>query len=208
MVEQNKGNNTLDVGMEQLWAAQSGSARALGEVLELSRQYLLAIANSELPGHLQGKFGASDLVQQTYLEAQRDFGGFTGTTQADLFRWLRRIMLNNVANVVRDYCQTQKRRVGTEIPLSASGLGRVMDPGPSASSRVVAAERLQALQEALGQLPEAYAQVIRWRNNDRLGFEEIGRRLGRSAEAARKLWVRALDQLREKLDVHGAGHDH
>jgi len=46
--------------------------------------------------------------------------------------------------------------------------------------------------------------VIQWRNYDRASFEEIGQRLERSAEAARKLWVRAVELLQQELD---ATHD-
>lgn len=199
MVARSNEDDVHALSPEQLQAAHDGSRHALGELLELCRQYLLAIANSELPEDLQGKCGASDLVQQSFLEAQRDFRGFAGTTRADLLRWLRRIMLNNVANVVRDYCRTRKRAAGCEVPLDGMAPRVAIDPGPSASSLLMAEERAQALQQAVSRLPEDYAQVIRWRNSERLSFEEIGQRLERSAEAARKLWVRALDQLREQL---------
>ena len=57
---------------------------------------------------------------------------------------------------------------------------------------------------ALGRIPEHYRQVVVWHQYDRLTFEEIGRRLGRSAESARKLWSRALIRLAEEL---GPAHD-
>src|SRR5262245_26207367 len=61
-------------------AARAGSSEALGQVLEACRGYLLLIAGQELEPALRAKGGASDLVQQTFLEAQRDFAGFHGTT--------------------------------------------------------------------------------------------------------------------------------
>jgi RNA polymerase sigma factor (sigma-70 family) len=57
-----------------------------------------------------------------------------------------------------------------------------------------------ALCRALEQLPDEYRLVVTWRNFDYLPFDEIGRRLGRSAEAARKLWVRAVEHLQQRLD--------
>ena len=57
---------------------------------------------------------------------------------------------------------------------------------------------------ALERLPDHYREVVVWHNKERLPFEEIGRRHGVSAEAARKRWTRALDRLRMELDtVHG-----
>src|SRR5580704_17905215 len=98
-------------------AARAGSSEALGQVLEACRGYLLLIAQQELDATLQAKGGASDLVQQTFLEAQRDFSGFQGTTHAALLAWMRKLLLNNLANFRRDY-QRDKRRVTREIALA------------------------------------------------------------------------------------------
>ncbi len=61
-------------------------------------------------------------------------------------------------------------------------------------------ELLDALQVTLRKLPNQYQEVIQWRNYDRASFEEIGQRLERSAEATRKLWVRAVEMLQQELD--------
>jgi RNA polymerase sigma-70 factor, ECF subfamily len=59
-------------------AARAGSREALGRALEIHRHYLLAIAERQLDPDLRSKGGASDLVQETFLEAQRDFAQFGG----------------------------------------------------------------------------------------------------------------------------------
>ena len=102
-----------------LRAARVGSSEALGRLLESCRQYLLLVANQECDSDLQAKFGPSDLVQESLLEAQRDFGQFHGRTEGDVLAWLRRILLNNVANVREHYRSAQKRDVGREVRLDA-----------------------------------------------------------------------------------------
>src|SRR5438874_1463377 len=97
-----------------LAAARAGSSEALGNVLETCRAYLLLIARQELDTELQAKGGASDLVQETFLEAQRDFRQFAGQTEEELLAWLRRLLLNNVANFRRRYRETAKRDVNAE----------------------------------------------------------------------------------------------
>jgi RNA polymerase sigma-70 factor (ECF subfamily) len=187
-----------------LTKARGGSVAAQGEFLELCRKYLLLVANRELEDKLRAKGGASDLVQETLLEAHRDFAQFEGTTRAEILAWLRRILLNNLANVDRHYRQTGKRQVNREIVLADSPLGQLLkglvDGGSSPSDSAVAREEDQALQQALASLPEQSRQVIHWRNGERCPFEEIGRRLGRSAEAARKIWARAIERLQELLE--------
>jgi len=189
---------------ERIRSARAGSAEALGQLLEECRPYLLLIANQELPPGLRGKVGASDLVQETFLQAQGHFDRFRDDDEPALLAWLRQILLNNAANLKRRYCATDKRQLARELPLangSAADAFDVSAPGPSPSSLVAADEEDAALERALGQLPEEYRQVVTWRNYDRLPFDEIGQRLGRSAEAARKLWVRAVERLQQELGL-------
>jgi RNA polymerase sigma-70 factor (ECF subfamily) len=172
--------------------------------LEACRPYLLLVANEQVAPDLQAKVGGSDLVQQTFLEAQRDFGQFRGNSEADLLAWLRQILLNNALAMSRRFRGTDKRDVGREVSLSdtpqADVLNNLRDLGESPSARAMAHEQDHALRAALNRLPDDYRQVIEWYNYERVPFDEIGQRLGRSGEAARKLWSRALNQLHAILD--------
>jgi len=186
-----------------LAAARAGSREALGEALESCRRYLLLVAQRELDPELQAKGGASDLVQETFLEAQRDFTRFEGTSDAELRAWLRRLLLSQLGHFARRYRDTGKREVAREIPLevSSSGSGPAAElAGSSATpcAQAMAHEEQQALQDALARLPADYRQVITLRFQEERSFAEIGRLLNRSAEAARKLWVRAMRRLREE----------
>jgi RNA polymerase sigma-70 factor (ECF subfamily) len=182
-------------------AARNGSREALGQLLEACRQYLLLVANQELPANLRAKVGASDLVQDTCAEAQRDFGQFQGLSEPDLVAWLRRILRNNVANVSRHYYGTDKRQLALEVPLSAVPSGELAHARivtvESPSELAQAREQSAALERALQQLSEHHRQVIVWRNRENRSFGEIGRLLGRSHQAARKLWARAIEHLQE-----------
>src|SRR6516164_539208 len=74
-----------------VWIAQAQTGRpfALGQALEAYRLYLLGVAQRELDSALQAKGGASDLVQETFLEAQRDFAQFKGASAAEFQAWSR-----------------------------------------------------------------------------------------------------------------------
>jgi RNA polymerase sigma-70 factor (ECF subfamily) len=183
--------------------ARAGSPEALGYALEACRRYLLLVAERELGGDLRAKAGASDLVQDTFLEAQREFARFRGRSRGELRIWLRRILLNNVGNFTRQYRETAKRAVTREIGLSAFGSqsgagGDLAGSTASPSRRIVAHEEAEALRAAVERLPDDYRRVIELRYYRQLAFEQIGEEMGRSPEAARKLWVRALDCLREE----------
>jgi RNA polymerase sigma-70 factor (ECF subfamily) len=184
-------------------AARQGSPEALGQVLEYCRPYLLAVANEQLETDLQAKAGASDLVQDTFVEAHRDFAVFRGRSEEELLTWLRQILLHNLANVRRHYRGTEKRQLQREVSIDTASddelRGGLVDDGSSPSAQVRAREQDAALERALEELPESYRQVIQWRSLERCSFEEIGQRLHCSAGAARKLWTRAVEKLQRLL---------
>ena len=91
----------------------------MGKLLETCRAYLLLVANREL-ARPAPKGGASDLVQETFLDGQRNFGRFKGETEAELLAWLRGILLNNLAIFDRRYRQTAKRQIARETSLESS----------------------------------------------------------------------------------------
>src|SRR6516225_2525174 len=122
--------------------ARAGSPEALGQVLETFRGYLLLIADREMDPELRAKGGASDLVQETFLEAQRDFARFHGTRAEELRAWLRRLLLNNVANFTRQYRERAKRQVGREIPLEAGGSSHERGAGLEADTLSPSGEAL------------------------------------------------------------------
>jgi RNA polymerase sigma-70 factor (ECF subfamily) len=186
-------------------AARAGSREALGRLLEAARYYLVTIARQELEAELRAKNSPSDLVQETFVEAQRAFGNFQGETEAELLAWLRQLLLHRVGKLRRSFRDTQKRRLTREVALG----GDSSSDGPAAalaanvlspSGQAMEHEQDQALQAALARLPEDYRRVIILRYQDQLPFEEIGRLLQRSPDAARKLWARAVERLQEELD--------
>jgi RNA polymerase sigma-70 factor (ECF subfamily) len=194
-------------GVERLLAAaRAGSREALGEALQAYRAYLLLIAHKELDPELRAKGGASDLVQETFVDAQRLIGTFEGTTDGPWAAWLRELLLNNLADFARRYRSTGKRRLSREVdlPVSDSGAvhgGEAVDENPSPSVRAIAAEQTATLEGALNRLPDDYREVLLLRYQGDMSFEEIGQRLGRSANAARKLWLRALRKLEQEMEA-------
>jgi RNA polymerase sigma-70 factor (ECF subfamily) len=177
----------------------------LGIALEHFRSYLLAIANRQLDPVLRVKGGASDIVQETFLEAQRDFGQFAGTTAAELRAWLLRLMTNNLANFARSYRSTSKRDLDREVGLPGATVfgptgGGLAGDTPTPSVEAMSQEMESAVERAIQRLPEDQRQVILLRNREDRPFDEIAVLMGRSENAVRKLWFRAVERLQQELD--------
>src|SRR5437870_11278495 len=102
---------------ELLDRARAGGGLALGQLLELYRNYLDLLARVQIGRRLQGKVDAADLVQETFLKAHRDFAQFRGQSEGAWVGWLRQILAMNLAHLVRRYCGTRRRNVRLERDL-------------------------------------------------------------------------------------------
>jgi RNA polymerase sigma-70 factor, ECF subfamily len=186
--------------------ARAGSGPALGRLLELYRNYLALLARLQIGRRLQGKVDASDLVQETFLRAYRDFAQFRGNTEEELLGWLRQILSARLSDLIRHYLGAKCRDVRLERELGAdlNASSRVLDQGlmaphSSPSQQAIRRERAVLLADALGRLPEDYREVIILRQMEGLTFPEVAGRMGKTVKSVEKLWIRALARLRRVL---------
>ena len=187
-----------------LEAARGGQDDAFGRLFETFRRHLLLVAHRELPHGLRGKLGPSDVVQETAVDAQRAFEGFRGSTAEECFAWLRSILRNNVVDAVRRYELSQKRASGREISLATEAGrrqgGLVELPHGLPDGSAIRHEDADVLARAMARLSGDHHAVLRLRYWEGLSFPEIGQRLGRSPDAVRKLWYRAVERLQEEMN--------
>ncbi len=189
-----------------LSAAKAGDSDARGRALDSCRNYLLLVADKELDPKLKAKGGASDIVQQTFLEAHQAFERFQGDSEAELLAWLRHMLLYNVANFRRHWVGTDKRQVDLEIPIyggspSRTGNSWLPDGGLTPSREMMADERDAAVNAIIAKLPEDYQQVLNLRYREERSFDEIAATMNRSPNAVRKLWARAVKRLEEEMEA-------
>jgi RNA polymerase sigma-70 factor (ECF subfamily) len=190
---------------ELIGKARQGDAACRDELFRLCRSYLGLLAQAHVESWLQVKVDASDLVQQTLLEAHRDFERFHGRSQQEWLAWLRRILARNAADFVRHYGGAAKREARREVRFAASESGSQRGaPEPAAPDSTPSQEFFQLddelrLAAAVATLPPDYQEVILLRNLQRLPFDEVAQRMSRSRPAAQMLWLRALRKLRQLL---------
>jgi RNA polymerase sigma-70 factor (ECF subfamily) len=203
----------MEIGSERdeqsnglLSLARDGDGAALGSLLGIYRRYLSVLARTQISRRLQGKADASDLVQETLLEAHRHFRDFRGTSEGEFIAWLRSILAGLIANHVRRYLGTKRRdarlerALATELSDASGVLGAELAADVSSpSEQAVNHEASVQLAGALEMLPDHYREVIMLRHLEGLPFAQVAERMGRSVESVEKLWVRALARLRQTL---------
>lgn len=197
---------TVDSPAELLRLAQAGDAEHLGKLLEIYQHYLHLLARMEIGRNLRAKLDASDLVQDTLLEAHRNFSRFRGSSETEFVCWLRQIMAAILANLLRRYLGTQARdvRMERQLVVQLDESSRLLDRGlidPAGSPSQQASHREQAvlLADALQRIPADYREVIILRHLQGLSFAEVGERMGRSGDSVGKLWMRAIARLRRVM---------
>ena len=186
--------------------ARRGESPAQGDLLRRFEPWLRLLARVQLESRFAAKFDASDVVQQTLLEAVKAFPQFRGLTEAELTAWLRQILAHALAHEIRRYHGVQKRDVSLEVSLdaelaqSSQRLGAMLaESGPSPSQQAAQRELDVLLADVLARLPNDYREVLILRHLEGLSHDDIAVRMNRSAGAIRMLWVRALASLRSEL---------
>jgi RNA polymerase sigma-70 factor (ECF subfamily) len=174
--------------------------------LEGYRDYLYLLARAQLDPRLQGKLDASDVVQQTLLQAHDKIDQFRGQSAEELAAYLRKILGNVLVDAVRQF-DAGKRDLALERSLRAS----LEDSAPrldawlaadqsSPSQKAVRHEEVQKLARALAQLPLDQRIAVELKHLQGWSLEEIGRNMGRSTTAVGGLLRRGLRKLRELMD--------
>lgn len=176
----------------------------VNEAIQNYCHYLKLRASRELGADLRMKVDASDVVQDTLLDVFLEYERFVGLPQGEFKALLVRMMLNNLRSLCRQYRGSLKRDIGREVSLdrmmTARGAGfEVAVDAASPGEKLVENEDGRRLRDCLDRLPERDRQALIWRGRDDHTFQEIGDRLGCSAVAARKLWLRVTERLRWEL---------
>lgn len=187
--------------------ARDGDTGARDELFTKCRNYVDLIARAQVESWMRTKVDASDLVQQTLLEAHRGFDDFRGQTEAEWLAWLRQILNHNTHDFIRRYKKTDKRKIQKEVNLRAvgsDGESFFFEPAgsdPTPSQILSEREREIELADAIAELSDDHQEVILLRNLQRLPFDEIALRMNRSRPAVQMLWTRAIRSLQQVLET-------
>jgi RNA polymerase sigma-70 factor, ECF subfamily len=170
------------------------------------RDFLKTIARMQLNPGMQSRSDASDIVQETLLNAHRALGQFRGTTDAEMVAWLKVILANTLAHFHRDQ-HRDKRDISREqnmqaaVNASSFRLERILhDDIDSPSEQAVNNERIVRIATVLEQLPEMKREAIELHYWHSWTLDVIAEHQGRSRSAVAGDIYRGLKILRSLLD--------
>jgi RNA polymerase sigma-70 factor (ECF subfamily) len=173
--------------------ARRGSSDALNAVFESYGERLLALIRLRLGPSLRTKLESRDLMQQTLIKAFQHIDQFEGSGERSLMGWLGAIACNEIRNQAR-YFRSDGRDARQEGPIeeAASLHARQLR---TEVSRIHLREQTRRLEQAMERLAESHREVLLLRRFEELTFPQIGELLGKSPDACRMLYARALAAL-------------
>ena len=187
--------------------ARRGDRDALGRLLAGQRAGLHRLAEGQLEGRIAVRVDASDVLQQTFLEAYRCFPQFAGRDVREFGAWLRGILDHKVAGAIRDHTLLQKRDLGRERSMDDSRGGgptwkQDLDANlTSPSQKAIRGEEAERMSDALAALPKDQREAVRLRHLEGWALADIARHFGRTPTATAGLIKRGMKALRHHL--HG-----
>lgn len=180
-----------------LVAARNGDGVALGQLLDSYRSQLRETIDANIHGPLQRRIDASDVIQQTCVQAVRNFSQFRGSTLPEFWGWLEQVEQHMLVDLVREH-GAQKRDAHTEQsgPTQNDAIARATTAGQHA----MRGERRRELEAAISQLPAGQREAVALRYLDEHKIADIATALDRSEEAVAGLLKRGVRALKAILN--------
>lgn len=191
---------------ESIAQAKTGSNSALGRALNLCRPRLLQSARKSLGRRFRSQAGASDVVQDTFVNATKGFGNFRGQYVGEFVSWLCTILSCRLAEIARRTGRASgdpRHEWGNDFvePLPR----HLVADGSSPSSIAGHQEYAELIRTGLARMSQRDQQVLGLRFEDGLTYLQIGERLGLSEDAARMLFTRAVKRLKRDPSLQSLG---
>jgi RNA polymerase sigma-70 factor (ECF subfamily) len=178
---------------------------AVNQALTEFQAYLETLTFIQIDPRLRGKFGLSDVIQNTLLEAYRGLEDIKALDADGRKRWLRRMLVNNLLEEI-DRWRAGKRDYRLEQPLAAAAAESscrlqnwlaVEDTTPG--ERLVHQEEALRLLEALSTLDPRPREALILQKYHGWKLDQIAEHLGCTVGAVAGMHARALKELRKQL---------
>lgn len=191
--------------MEMLRRAAAGDAKALEVIFEDHRQRLRRMVQLRISPLLRGRIDASDVVQESFLDAWKRLDEYIEKPTLPFFLWLRFLARQRLFALHRHHAGVRARDPRREVALydgaipeasSEALASQLLGRLPSPSEALAQVELQMQLQEGLDGLDPDEREILAMRHFEQLTGAEAARELGITETAAAKRYLRALRRLK------------
>lgn len=176
--------------------ARAGSSAALDELYTRCAGKLLPLIRLRMGPSLRAELESRDVLQAVLLKSFQRIGQFEGSETGSLMAWMARIAENEIRDRA-DYQGRQRRDAARRVGLEEAA--ELPGPVRSALTQAILNEEGQRVERALESLAANQRDIILLRQFEELTFPEIAARLGKTADACRMMFARAMASLTLKL---------
>jgi RNA polymerase sigma-70 factor (ECF subfamily) len=197
----------------QIRKARAGDRQAWDDLLNSHRRRLRRVVAWRLNQRLRGRLDASDVIQETFLDATKGLEQYAERAEMPFFLWLRWLAGMKLATLYRKHLACQVRDAAREVSVDRDVPGgnapalaaRLLGRQTSASEVAMRSERKARIRELLDTMDPVDREVIVLRHFEELSNAEAARVLGLQEAAASKRYIRALRRLKHELRVNHGG---
>ncbi|MDJ0975268.1 MAG: sigma-70 family RNA polymerase sigma factor [Planctomycetota bacterium] len=205
-----------DLDLEALQAAGADRDAVFGELLERHRLRLMRMVNLRMHPGMKARAGASDVLQDAYVEAAERIEEYLKDPKLPFFLWLRIITAQRLIRLQRRHLGAKKRDVRRQVPIAGGmpgatsvALANDLIARGTTPTQAIARDELKAyLMTAIDAMKPEDRDILVLRHFEELTNHEAAVELGIEPPAASKRYVRALRRLHEVLSsIPGAEGD-
>jgi len=197
---------------ERIRLAAAGDREAMEELMAAHRLRLRQMVAVRLDGRMASRIDASDVVQESLMEATRRLPEYLEQPEVPFFVWLRQLAWQRLAQLYRFHFKAQRRSVErevAEIPVSDESMllfaDRLAASGMAPSRHLRRRETQEQVRVALARLAPVDQEVLVLRHFEQLSTKEIAAVLKISEPAVRHRQRRALERLTRELRSSSEG---
>ena len=189
--------------------AAAGDEAALTDLLDSYRDRLRRMVLLRMNPLLKSRLNPSDVLQESFLDAHRQFPEYANSQATSVYFWLRNIVSKRLGKLHRFHLDAEMRDAKREMSLDANLTGassmflaaHLAASSTSVDQKIFQAEVQVKLQAALAEIDEKDREVIALRHFEELTTEETAEILSLTRSGVLKRYTRALRKLRDAIGI-------
>jgi RNA polymerase sigma-70 factor (ECF subfamily) len=186
---------------------QAGETEAFGRLFAQHRAYLHQVIDMRLDAQMRRRVDASDVIQETQLEAARRMAEYLRRQPMPFRVWLRKTAHERLAKLRQQHVVAKRRSVRREAALPYRSTFRLaqrwLGGGTTPSQQMGRRELAELVRRAIGQLAELDREIVLMLDIEGLSSQQAGYVLDVEPATVRRRHARALLKVHRILRTGG-----